>query len=64
MPLIKFETKNGKLLREFKSDYVPNIGDTIWLNNSIDNHSYIKITDKVIDLDYYNFIITFIVEEN
>lgn len=62
MNKIVIMTNKGKVLKEIKSAFVPNVGETIWLDRSIKNADFRNVTARVIDLVNGQFEITLLVE--
>lgn len=64
MNKIYIHDKKGRLLAELDSCFVPDVGEFIWLDDTLDNHKVVKVTSRCIDLDKDNkrFKITLVTE--
>jgi|GEM_PF-4682640 len=65
MNKIKVVDKNSNLITWIEdASFVPNVGEYIWLDSTVENSDSRKVTGRVIDVDKNNrrFIITLVVE--
>lgn len=62
MNKITLMDKKGNVIKEIESAFVPNEGELIWLDRSIKNSDFRKVTGRVIDVVNRKFVITLILE--
>jgi hypothetical protein len=54
--------KQGNKIKEIESTFIPNEGEYIWLDQTIERSDSRKVTGRVIDVEGRKFVITLIVE--
>ncbi|MDQ1859010.1 hypothetical protein [Chryseobacterium sp. WLY505] len=54
--------KQGNKIREIESAFIPNEGEYIWLDQTIERSDSRKVTGRVVDVVNRSFVITLIVE--
>lgn len=64
MTKVIIQNKKGTTLKELYSYFVPNEGEYIWLDSTVNNSDSRRVTGRVIDIDHQKniFVVTLIVE--